>query len=404
MTFVGRSAESATIGITKHGAVIYSARDDNTTTPPSNTLQGPEFVARSRNQGASWTGLQSGGPTTGGLVPPWMHVDPHTSRIWFLTTLPTLCGARISWSDDDGDQWHTNPKVGCPGQGGEKILEGPAPRGGARPHGYAHVVYYCANGGLDTAPTTLACYRSLNGGRTFGATAGIPDPPGKAGVCGVNHVARPGVAGPAGDLYFPLNLCGNLGIAISRDEGATWQRRMIAHTSIRYVYTSSVATDSSGDVYVAWLAATPALGATPGRGLPYLVISRNHGRTWSKPIMVAAPGIHQALQIAITATHTGHIAIAYLASTNTAPSANFSGYITESSNALARRPVFISAAVNSPTRPLYPGSHTETFGDRLFVISDAFAPDGTPWAGFHCADEPACPRERIGVAARLALP
>jgi hypothetical protein len=157
MTVVGRAVESATIGVTRSGAVMFAARDDNTAAPPQNTLKGPEFVIRSRNAGASWTALGSGGPTTGGLVPPWMSVDPQTSRIWFLTTLPTLCGARISWSDDDGTHWRTNRKAGCPGQGSEKILEGPPPRHGARPHGYPHVVYYCGNGGLDTGPTTLAC-------------------------------------------------------------------------------------------------------------------------------------------------------------------------------------------------------------------------------------------------------
>ena len=219
MTFVGRTADSATVGITRSGAIMYAPRIDNTSTPPVNVVQGPEFVVRSRNRGAAWIALNSGGPTTSGLVPPWMDVDPQTSRIWFLTALPTLCGARISWSDDAGNHWRTNAKVGCPGQGGEKVLEGPAPRGGARPRGYAHVVYYCGNGGLDTGPTTLACYKSLDGGRAFHATGGTPDPPGKAGVCGVNHVARPGVAGPDGNLYFSLNLCGNLGIAISRDEG-----------------------------------------------------------------------------------------------------------------------------------------------------------------------------------------
>ena len=86
-----------------------------------------------------------GGPTTGGLVPPWMSIDPDTSRIWFATTLPSLCGARISWSDDDGDHWQTNPSVGCPAQGGEKLLEGPPPPSGPSPAGYPHVVYYCAN-------------------------------------------------------------------------------------------------------------------------------------------------------------------------------------------------------------------------------------------------------------------
>ena len=402
MTLVGRSVESATIGVTRSGAVLYAARDDNTATPPLNTLHGPEFVVRSRDRGARWSALGSGGPTTSGLVPPWMHVDPQTSRVWFLTALPTLCGARISWSDDDGTHWHTNPKVGCPGQGGEKVLEGPAPVGGSKPHGYRHVVYYCANGGLDTGPTTLACYRSLDGARTFQATGGIPDPPGSAGKCNVNHVARPGTAGPDGNLYFPLNLCGNLGIAISRDEGATWRHRLIAHTTIADVYTTSVATDSSGDIYVAWLASTDAQSAATGRGLPYLIISRNHGRTWSKPMMLAAPGVRQALHVAITATGTGDIAVAYLGSNSTANTANFSGYITESTDVLAHRPVFLSATVNKPTSPLYPGSHQETFGDRLWFIGASFAPDGTPWAAFHCADEPACPGDRIGVAARLA--
>jgi hypothetical protein len=118
-------------------------------------------------------------------------------------------------------------------------------------------------------------------------------------------------------------------------------------------------------------------------------------------MMIAAPGVRQVMHTAITATGTGRIAVAYLGSGTSAPAAGFSGYITESGNALARRPVFFSAAVNPPARPLYPGSHKEVFGDRLFFIGDAFAPDGTAWAAFHCVDEPSCPGERIGVAARL---
>jgi hypothetical protein len=404
LTFVGQSVESATIGITRSGAVVYAARDDNDAAPPHNTLEGPEFVTRSTDLGATWTSLGSGGPTTGGLVPPWMDVDPQTSRIWFLTTLPTLCGARISWSDDGGSRWHSNPKVGCPGQGSEKLLEGPAPRGGAKPRGYPHVVYYCGNGGLDIGPTTLACYRSLDGGLTFGPIGANPDPTTpKPGACGVNHVARPGAAGPDGDLYFTLDLCGNLGIAISRDEGGSWRRELIAHSQIQDVYTTSVATDAAGDVYLSWVAGQGGAPGVAGRGLPYLVFSRDHGRTWSRPMMIAAPGVRQVIHTAIAATGSGRVAISYLGSTSTAADANFSGYITESVDVLRHRPVFLSAAVNRPTNPLYPGSHTETFGDRLFFIGDAFGPDGTPWAAFHCADEPACPGKRIGVAARLAL-
>jgi len=402
MTFVGQSVEAATIGITSSGVVLYAPRTDNSAKPPTNVLQGPEFVVRSRNLGASWTALGSGGPTTGGLVPPWMDVDPDTSRVWFVTTLPNLCGARISWSDDDGSHWRTNPKVGCPGMGSERVLEGPSPRGGARPRGYPHVVYYCANG-TDVAASVLYCYKSLDGGLTFKSVGGSPDP-GPPGYCGVEHAARPGAVGPDGVLYFPLDFCGKLGIAISRDEGASWRRLVVARTNIQDLYITSLAVDASGNVYIAWVAGKAAASGVEGRGLPYLVISRDGGHSWSKPMMIAAPGVRQVIHTAITATATGHIAIAYLGSTSTSPGANFSGYITESSDALASRPVFLSAAVNNPARPLYPGSHKESFGDRLFYISDTFGPDGTPWAAFHCVDESACPNTRVGVAARLALP
>jgi hypothetical protein len=408
MTLVGRTVEAADIGVSKTGAVFYAPRTDNTSPPPTNVYQGPEFVVRSGNLGASWTALSSGGPTTSGLVPPWMHVDPQTSRVWFLTAIKTtLCGARISWSDDDGRHWQTNPLAGCQpqSQGGEKIMEGPAARRAPKPHGYPHVVYYCGNGGLDTTATNLACYRSLDGGKTFRPVGAAPDPPGRAGQCGVNHVARPGNVGTDGYLYMPLDLCGDLGIAISRDEGGTWQRKMIARTDLQDVYTTGTAVDSSGNIYIVWIAGTSSYPANIGhRGLPYLIISRDHGLHWSRPMMVAAPGVRQAEHAAISATGNGRIAIAYDGSDSKAPSTSFNGYITETSNALVRRPVFFSASVNRPSRPLYPGSHIETFGDRQFYIGAAFAPDGTPWAGFHCAYEPSCPGERIGVAGRLAHP
>ncbi len=106
-TFVGRTSEAASVGVTRSGSVFYAPLLENRSTPPQNTLQGPEWVVRSRNLGRSWTKLDSGGPRTAGLVPPWMSIDPSTSRIWFTTTLPGLCGAQVSWSDDDGKRCFT---------------------------------------------------------------------------------------------------------------------------------------------------------------------------------------------------------------------------------------------------------------------------------------------------------
>ena len=221
---IGLSSEDADVGVTRSGALFYAPLVQNTSPPPQNTLEGPENVVRSDNGGASWIVLDSGGPTTGGLVPPWMGVDRETERIWFATTFASLCGARISWSDDEGNRWQTNPSVGCPAEGANKVLEGPPPRGGARPVHYPHVVYYCANS--NDAGGIVYCYRSLDGGKTF-SFVGNPDPELPSG-CVETHPARTGVVGPDGVLYFPTQLCDAsgapnsvLGIAISRDEGAT---------------------------------------------------------------------------------------------------------------------------------------------------------------------------------------
>jgi hypothetical protein len=387
MAFVGTTSEAGSVGISRSGSVFYAPLLENTSPPPTNTLQGPEFVVRSRDLGASWTPLNTESPATGGLVPPWMSIDPDTSRIWFVRTLPQLCGARVDWSDDDGDTWHTNPSVPCPSQGGEKLLEGPAPPGGARPVNYPHVVYYCANN-IDIAPSNLWCYKSLDGGPTFSFVGSFPDPALPPG-CDERHPSRPGVAGPDGLLYFPTTLCGALGVAISHDEGASWQFRPIVGSGLEDIYTSGTTVDSRGNLYFAWRG--------PG-DLPYLSTSTDHGASWNPPLMVAPPGVRAVRRVAVAVRKRGEVALSYLGTTD---GAHFNGYITESHNVFTGRPRFWSASVNDPAEPLVNAADSETFGDRFFYGTDAIAPDGTVWAGFHCAKTSACPGQRIGVVGRL---
>jgi len=387
MTFVGTTSEAASVGLTRSGEVLYAPLLENTSPPPQNTLQGPEWVVRSADLGQSWAKLDSGGPTTAGLVPPWMSVDSDTHRIWFVTTLPSLCGARISWSDDDGETWQTNPSVGCPAQGGEKLLEGPAPAAGTAPTGYPHVVYYCANA-VDVAPSKLWCYRSLDGGASFSFAGGFPDQTPPVG-CSERHPSRPGVVGPDGVLYFPTTICGALGLAVSRDEGATWQFSTIVDSGFEDIYTGGTAVDKHGDLYFAWIG--------PGM-LPYLSISTDRGASWRAPLMVAPPGVRAVRRVAVAVRKRGQVALAYPGTTD---GAHFNGYITESRNVLARRPRFWSASVNDPADPLINAADSETFGDRLFYGTATIAPDGTAFAGFHCAKTSACPGQRIGVVGRL---
>src|SRR5205823_10504692 len=140
------------------------------------------------------------------------------------------------------------------------------------------VVYYCANAN-DVVASHLWCYRSLDGGATFAFVGSFPDPPRPSG-CSEHHPSRPGAVGPDGVLYFPTILCGALGVAISRDEGTTWRFRSIVASGLQDIYTAGTALDAQGNLYMAFIG--------PGT-LPYLTTSRDHGASWSTPVMVAAP-------------------------------------------------------------------------------------------------------------------
>ena len=181
-----------------------------------------------------------------------------------------------------------------------------------------------------------------------------------------------------------------LGIAISRDEGATWTHQTIALTQIQNIYIQSTAVDADGNLYIAW---------TGPSTLPYLTISRDRGNTWSTPIPLAAPGVQQVRTVAIAARRPGEIALAYQGTTD---GTNFNGYITSTRDALAKRPIYWSATVNDPAEPLVNGSDSQTFGDRILYLTNVIGSDGSVWAGFHCAKTAACPGQRLGVMGRLA--
>ena len=54
-------------------------------------------------------------------------------------------------------------------------------------------------------------------------------------------------------------------MAVSRDEGGSWQLVHIGSEDVQDLYTTSVAVDSTGNVYLAWIEAVPG---RPSRRMP----------------------------------------------------------------------------------------------------------------------------------------
>ena len=65
--------------------------------------------------------------------------------------------------------------------------------------------------------------------------------------------------------------------------------------------------DRKGNIYYTWIARNR---------LPYLAISRDKGKTWSKPMMIAPPKVTEANPPAMDIGDTGKIAIVYMGTQN----------------------------------------------------------------------------------------
>ncbi|MDQ3645795.1 MAG: glycoside hydrolase, partial [Actinomycetota bacterium] len=314
-----------------------------------------------------------------------------TSRV-FTIDLTVAC-SYLSFSDDEGKSWFTNPLAcGRPINDHQTLFAGPPAI--STTVAYPHIVYYCWN---DVA--TSSCTKSLDGGITFIPT-GSPAYPGidptEAEFCGGLH--GHGYVGQDGTVYIPKGHCGQPWLSISKDEGATWERVQVAGNGVA-THEASVATDAKGNIYYLW---------TAKDRLPYLAISKNGGKTWTKPLMVGAPGVNESNLPSLDVGAPGKIAVAYMGTENgpgqpfpeipetpgctvlgSCPTpegyekTTWNGYMMVSGNALDKSPVFYSTTVNDPRDPLIrlncgPGRCRAVF-DFIDVI---ISPQGSAWAAF----------------------
>jgi hypothetical protein len=402
------------IAVHPNGDVWFSAADwewamvrsqDNGRTWQRQTPAGPQAQPGCYIATSPATCSDSEQQKTGSVADAFLYIDPDTGRLFWSKTYGFAVCSSLSITPDDGKTWRSVSMFACPGSDYEKIAGGPAPKGGEQPVGYPNVLYGCTNGPTPwfvVGPGRM-CYKSLDGGFTW-KTAGAPLPSPLAPGC--LHFQEPQQVGPKGTLFLPI-ACSNsptdkIRIGVSHDEGMTWSYPAVptgeVGTSGALIGGVTMAVDKANTVYVVWRASNNKV---------YLAVSKDEGATWKGPMMVSMPGVTTALVAAqVVAQAPGHIAIGYYGYTGTTDKQTYNGYLTESFNASSASPLFHSAPVNDPAKPLYfPASGNLPRNDYLGV---AMGPDGTPWAAFvklkSKTPDPEGYVQSTGYAGRLARP
>ncbi len=366
-SYVGRDAAEPTIGVTSAGFAFFAA----------GAFDGPGGLARTeilttRDGGKTWRSVQRELPTGNGMPPttldPYVWVDPDTDRI-FSVDLYVGCSF-VSYSDDHGESWTDNPfGCGIPVNDHQTLVTGPAPEGLPAPQGYQNYVYYCVNQVAD-----VACGRSLDGGATF-QPAGSPAYTGYdvgIGFCGGLHGHI--VTDPDGRLYVPKGHCGQPWVAVSEDAGLTWARHKVSDIGSAGIHTAITA-DDAGNLYYLWW--------DNEEHLPYLAVSRDHGKTWGTPMMIAPPGVREVNFPAIDASGKGRLAITFPGTRSDDPTDGerpWNYYVVTTTNALAKRPLFVSATANKPSDPIHRGTCTGRCDGMFDFLDVVISPTGEIWA------------------------
>jgi hypothetical protein len=430
VTATGFHTSEVSIVVTNAGTILFRPAWE------TETIGMPIGAIRSVDGGASWEKPQTQSLDTN------MWVDRQTDRVFWISCGGHCPISRFEISDDDGKTWfpggrilnfdHVEIFTGPPTENLKHLMQG-----------YPNVVYACMG------HKGLKCERSLDGGMTWGPELDIPYPPGLEAVQGPAHdcsaFGLQGVVGLDGTVYVPYGPCNRPYLAISHDEGDSWQLVAVANTEfIGYGYPT-LGIDEQENLYAAWVGASDRL--------PYLAISRDHGLHWGTPLKIGAPGVNETAIPYLVAGARGQVAVTYYGSKNAPhpfpPSCYpFNGppkpnspqvpalicpgyenetwdtYVTESWNVLETQPLFWSATLNDPAQPTWYGCspseigvvrHTDDFqkglpgpgyfnpcyppGRRLDYYGATMARDGTVWVGFaqECPfgrpvpDNPNCP-------------
>jgi hypothetical protein len=385
---IGLPAGEPTIAIARNGDMFFPSIDVYSS--PPNHVE----VVKSSDKGKTWVNVSPKLAGAANMHPisldPYVWSDRDTGRI-FNIDLTVACSL-MSFTDDRGETWTTNPLAcGRPVNDHHTLFGGPPAT--STTVGYANVLYYCWN---DVASSS--CSKSIDGGLAWSPTGspaftGIqpsagdgPTPP----FCGGLH--GHGVVGRDGTVYLPKESCRQPWLAISRDEGLTWENIRVSNLDAGDgLLDPSVDVDKKGNIYYAW---------TGGDRRAYLVTSTDGGETWSDATIVSPPGVREVNLATLDAGGVGKVAITYMGSENspwrhdcrekdTCPEnseyaqTTWNGYVSTTTKALSDRPVFVTTTVNPPKDPIFRGRCGPGRCGLVFDFLDVvIAPDGDPYATF----------------------
>jgi hypothetical protein len=388
-----RSLEPS-LDFTSDGRILFQAWELQSEAPGG--VPPEPRVIRSDSSFSRWQNVSPLGPIAS--LDPYLTVDRRTGRIFtvdFFADGQPAC-ATIAYSDDNGDSWTASP-VACGGFDGESIGTGPSVT--SKTLGYPDLVYYCTGTTLGSSPptTTPICSKSLDGGLSFQPTGSPPWPLYNEAAEGDKFGPWAGnpVVGPDGTVYVPKRFAGQPEVAISHDEGLSWQRVQVAQNGSGGE-TPRMAVDDAGNLFYTWVSSSH---------LPYLAFSRDRGSTWSAPIALAPPGLREAALPRPAAMGVGRVGIAYVGSTDSPGTVPFyafcnalleecsdgkyagvawNGYMTLIPNAFASPPKLHTATIDPPSHPLLIGGCSADGACKadLDFIDVTFSPGGEVFAGF----------------------
>jgi hypothetical protein len=390
----GLGATEPTIGVTEDGSVFMTAMRPNPTfqvqpyVPYAGFQRGPTIV-RTDDKGQTFVDtfppLPTGDSAELRTWDPYVYVDRDTGRVFMDDIYPLSCGT-LSYSDDKGATWTTNPySCGNTNVNDHQTLVTAASHG-LPTVGYDKLVFRCVNN-----LAYVGCAVSLNGGLSF-----LPQKPVAEAMGNCAAITGHLDADADGNVYLPL-ICGNAAsYAVTRDDGVSWSVVTIDTTVGVAGHDVDLAFDEAGNMYAAWTS----------EDLPYLAVSKDHGATWGKPAMIAPPQVTGTQFLAVAAGGPGQVTLAYVGTevpggfegkpegdcpvtspdcTSPAEWANatWNGYLTILGDATVEDPVLQTTTANPLADPLARGycGHSRCHGmnDFLDVVIDA---EGRPWAAF----------------------